>query len=66
MLQTAALVVRLKLKVQEAEGALSQEVHEAAHRKAVEAIEIHNLNALIRTLEEQIAEVHHHDNSRKP
>ena len=59
MLQIAALVVRLKLEVEEAKGALSQEVNEAAYRKAVEATEIHNLNAVIRTLEEQNADVRH-------
>ena len=57
MLQSAALVAKLKFELAEAEDALSQDAHEAAHRNRVEAAEVHNLNVVIRALQEQNVEV---------
>lgn len=50
-------MARLRQKVAEAEDGLNKQVEESAQRLAVKTFEAQKMNEVIRTLQEQIAEV---------
>ena len=56
-LQSAALVANLRQEVAEAKDTLKKNIEETAHQKAIEAIEVQDLNKVIRTLKDQNDEV---------
>lgn len=56
--QRAVLMATLKQEVMEAKGALSiKHIEKATQQKKVEVAEVHNLNQVIKSLQEQSAEV---------
>ena len=57
--QSAELVASLRQELAELKIAHNKQIGETAHQKALGAVEVHDLNEVIRTLKEQNDEVHY-------